>query len=351
MKDYRKILEGVVNIISTTEKSDTVSNICSYIDENCPELKESKDERIRKWLIEYFNDGIEILFNDDLKIGDILAWLEKQSGPKTEPTFLFKVKKDGKEYNVRGIFGDVTVEIEDKPGHFIYADLDDCEIIRGGYGIKESGSPYPTKLATFSEQEPVNPKFQPGDWVVCEDDCSVHQIKGCFENLNNHTYDYELTEGGHISSNDVNKWHLWVLEYDAKVGDILLVSTVTNEPFIYNGNFDDTHVDAYCGINRLGEFMTAYPPYFWAEKKDVRPATKEETKCLFNKMEEIGYEWDAENKKLNNKYSTMYSKIKNKINNLQTSVQELYVLTDDDKAFLNTVSDLLEENKDKNKKL
>ena len=52
MKDYKNILEGVVNIINTTEKSDIgFVNICNYIDDNCPELKESEDEKIRKDII------------------------------------------------------------------------------------------------------------------------------------------------------------------------------------------------------------------------------------------------------------------------------------------------------------
>lgn len=46
-----------------------------------------------------------------------------------------------------------------------------------------------------------------------------------------------------------------------------------------------------------------------------------------------------------NKYSDMYFRIKNKMNNIQMSLQ--YGLSNDDKAFLEMVSDLLEENKDK----
>lgn len=257
MKDYKKILEGVVNIISTTEESEIISNICSYIDESCPELGiKAMDEKIRKWLVGYFNqyatDGIE-KFGNGLEVKDVIAWLEKQgepeplyvrfgdipsnekskiyrgeeeigeedgvsvypafevngnivlgltlpitkstlytqqhlleyenrpcylvkgdcvgkdadgqplicniqiikkidnyrvkkekvdnannSAPKTEPTFLFKVKYNSKEYNVRGIFGDVCLELYDEsesnPDHFIYVSLDDCdEIIKGGY--------------------------------------------------------------------------------------------------------------------------------------------------------------------------------------------------------------------------
>lgn len=46
-----------------------------------------------------------------------------------------------------------------------------------------------------------------------------------------------------------------------------------------------------------------------------------------------------------NKYSDMYSRIKTKMNNIQMALQ--YGLSNDDKAFLEIVSDLLEENKNK----
>ena len=75
MKDYKKILEGVVNIINTTKKSDIgFANICTYIGENCPELKESEDERIRQRII-------PALHGDVLEMSEIkeaIAWLEKQ---------------------------------------------------------------------------------------------------------------------------------------------------------------------------------------------------------------------------------------------------------------------------------
>lgn len=47
-----------------------------------PELKESKDEWIRKWLIRYFEQKSDnnVIFAD-ISLRDILAWLEKQSKP------------------------------------------------------------------------------------------------------------------------------------------------------------------------------------------------------------------------------------------------------------------------------
>lgn len=81
MKDYKKILEGVVNIINTTEKSDIgFANICTYIGENCPEIKESEDDRIREALINQFSDYKRRGENHGFGYSNdkILVWLEKQ---------------------------------------------------------------------------------------------------------------------------------------------------------------------------------------------------------------------------------------------------------------------------------
>ena len=78
MKDYKKILEGVVNIINTTEKSDIgFANICTYIGKNCSELAESEDERIREEIINYFEHYPNIIVKRERK-SDYIAWLEKQ---------------------------------------------------------------------------------------------------------------------------------------------------------------------------------------------------------------------------------------------------------------------------------
>lgn len=80
--EYKEILKGIVNIINTTEKSDIgFANICTYIGENCPELKESEDERIRKEIIAVFKGQTAFTTEEDGK--KYIAWLEKQGVSKS----------------------------------------------------------------------------------------------------------------------------------------------------------------------------------------------------------------------------------------------------------------------------
>ena len=90
--NYKEILEGVVNIINTTEKSDIgFANICAYIGKNYPELKKNDDERIRKKIInlvkksnEYGGYALHKQESDEM-----LAWLEKQG---EHANFLSKIQ-------------------------------------------------------------------------------------------------------------------------------------------------------------------------------------------------------------------------------------------------------------------
>ncbi len=114
MKDYKKILEGVVHIINTTEKSDIgFDNICAYIGENCPELKESEDDRIRKEIITFIKkrdrSGCDYDYNQ------WLAWLENQGeqkvANKVEPKFKvgdWVIDKQGIAHQIANVVENVT---------------------------------------------------------------------------------------------------------------------------------------------------------------------------------------------------------------------------------------------------
>lgn len=142
-----------------------------------PELKESEGEKIKKLLKHYLEvRRCQTKDNEEyINCNHFLAWLEKQgeklqgktaleaikeekvdNANKVEPKF--KVKYAGSEYDVLEIKefpgGVIYYGIEDEPNHIDYVLPENCEII-SGYGVKEKGSPYPTKSTIFSQQNPA----------------------------------------------------------------------------------------------------------------------------------------------------------------------------------------------------
>lgn len=75
---YNKLVEAV-KVLQETNLSD--EGIQNWVNDNVPELAESEDEKIRQWLIKYFNkadfNGM-LEYVNGIKAEDILAWLEKQ---------------------------------------------------------------------------------------------------------------------------------------------------------------------------------------------------------------------------------------------------------------------------------
>ena len=132
-----------------------VNEICKENDDSLT----NEDEKIRKALIEYFNEQCDMSDWNGVYGYQVVVWLEKQGvqkpADKSEPKF--KVKYAGREYNVLEIkenMGITWYGIEDEPNHIDYVKANSCEII-SGYAIKENGSPYPTKPAIFAGHNPT----------------------------------------------------------------------------------------------------------------------------------------------------------------------------------------------------
>ena len=101
-------------------------------------MKSAKDE----------NDMGNIWFAENW-VKNRLKSLRPQPKEEREP---MEIKYGGKIYQVHGVRslpgGATGYIIEDEPGHY------DCimnpeEVLGGGYGVKQNGSPYPTKEVTF----------------------------------------------------------------------------------------------------------------------------------------------------------------------------------------------------------
>lgn len=144
------------------------------------------------------------------------------------------------------------------------------------------------------EQKPtdkVKPKFKVGDWIVFNG--LVLFIKEVVQG-----YYRTISVGGIPNSYDWgidNVARLWTIR-DAKDGDMICVK---NAPFIYK-HHDSRYIYTYCTLNFEGEFLSL-TPLCWdivTYYGEIFPATKEQRDFLFSKMNEAGYEWDAENKQL-----------------------------------------------------
>ena len=236
-KKYKEALQRAKEICATL--SDKAMS--EYI---FPELKESEDERIRKELIDFFQDWHKVKPSRlSVNVSDILAWLEKQ-GQQEEPQ---------------------VYETED--GEIItYSETD-------GYKV-------------------VEPKFNVGDWIV---------FNGFILHIDEVVDGYYRTTtiGGIPNSYDWdidNVARLWSIQ-DAKEGDVL--AYVTDE--------EDLWIMIYWSLYEPYEGHVHYHALLVNDKfsdkgtccisiNDLKPATKEQRDLLFQKMKESGYEWDAEKK-------------------------------------------------------
>lgn len=153
------------------------------------------------------------------------------------------------------------------------------------------------KLTPVENESPnsVESKFKVGDWILIDIPCKV---KGVDEH-GNYIVEYINSDNKemHILSKNFceSHFHLWTLA-NAKEGNIICIK---NAPFIYKSH-DSRYIYTHCTLNFEGEFLSL-TPLCWDIVKyydEIFPATKEQRDFLFSKMNEAGYEWDADKKEL-----------------------------------------------------
>ena len=259
MKDYKKILEGIVNIISTTEKSDTVSNICSYIDENCPELKESEDEKIRKTLIELVkcNERSGYTSFNGVSTDSILAWLEKQNN-NNKPDFRERYKK-----------------------------MTESEWFKKTYEDKSCG----IDNVSIDEADKIKPKFHKGEWII---------FNGSILLVNEVVQGYYRT----ISRDGIYNSYDWSIDYaarpwtieEAKDGDIL--TSYDHRYYVIFKEIDGLDIGCYCTFYINVGSIPTFCIDTLQNKANFHPVTDKEREFFLEKVNEFGYNWDCENKKL-----------------------------------------------------
>ena len=146
----------------------------------------------------------------------------------------------------------------------------------------------------------VEPKFKVGDWIV---------FNGLTLLVNEVVQGYyrTISKGGIPNSYD---WgidyaaRLWTIE-DAKEGDVLvcesgwtcIFKTLVNEETFGSYCFMDS-TEWFCGLG--SECHTLKEEFVKAYNGKIQPAKKEQRDLFFKKMQESGYEWNAEKKVLKN---------------------------------------------------
>ena len=242
------------------------SNRCTigFMNEIFPELAESEDERIRKALINYFNN-FHLQTFADLNPKKILDWLEKQG---EQETLCDKCRKEQPSHSCQDIteLGRCAVEHKQKP------------------------------------DDKIEPKFEieEGKWYVCT---QTYTLRGKIVAIKGQTYKSNQNgaievEDGHlfidkIDGKALNYFKPWTIE-DAKDGDVLATEDWV---FIFEKINSNEKPVCYCHYDIELGFRIDTNSYI-ASSSEIYPATKEQRDILFQKMREAGYKWDADKKEL-----------------------------------------------------
>lgn len=265
-KRYDSAIERAKKVKKGEADAEPGTSICEYI---FPELRESEDERIRKWIIDdiRYNMNNEPLNNSEYKkkAERAIAWLEKQGEQKVSYTTLVETGNGG-------INALVTRELP----------INSCD------------------NANYCK---VEPKFKVGDFIV-NDYCFGKVIE-----ITNDAYLLDTEQG--IPFSCEHNAHLWSIK-DAKDGDVLFHSdSASNGIFIFKELLKcgfSVKIICYCDYDSedgfcLGEYHTCC----WADAKILHPATKEQRDLLFAKMHEAGWEWDEDKKELNRMVAPIFN--------------------------------------------
>ena len=214
------------------------------------------------------------------KIVDECIYGEHNPVDKVKPKF--KVKYAGNEYNVfevKDIAGVTFYGIEDEPNHIDYVQAENCERVNG-YSIKESGSPFPTKPAKFSEQNST--------WSE-EDESRLTHILRLLDVKDDKKY---ILIFGLNSLQDLEKDIAWLKSLKDKVGCEANCTTTKEQNIYKNGVFQEAE-----GVRIWHNGHTFLVPKDWNKgewpllNKKGEENSKQNKKHLMNEIDAL-LDWD-----------------------------------------------------------
>lgn len=304
MENYKEKYEQLINFIK--DLYPYMSKYCrEKVEGVCPELKESEDERIRKSLIELVRQSSDALAKQNQN--NMIAWLEKQGEQNKQHLYdiivalwdlLDKIDTFSElkitDTNSDNPFSKI-MHITQERHKFVKSDGYDLFI----NDVKITNYKSLEKQGEQNLANKLEAKFKVGDWIT-NGDYSYQIIK-------TDGLDYTLkSQNGAIVVYDIdyieNEFHLWDITKDAKKGDVLYCKKefIDGKEVIvmYSGINIHNYVDSYCRYNSKLGFNTYITHVLNVEHDFIVPATKEQCDLLFQKMKDVGLEWNAEKKEL-----------------------------------------------------
>lgn len=146
----------------------------------------------------------------------------------------------------------------------------------------------------------VEPKFNVGDWIVFNGlTLYINEVvKGYYRTISKdgipNSYDWDID----------NAARLWTIK-EARDGNVLVCES--GWTCIFKTLVNDETFGSYCFMDSTGWFCelgsachTLKEEFVKAYNGKIQPATKEQRDFFFAKMQESGYEWNAEKKVLKN---------------------------------------------------
>lgn len=269
------------------------------LEEIFPELRESDDEKIRKWLIgtikQIPDDSIEW---KTICKSDVLAWLDRPSELKHKFNIGDIISNGQVVYRVCNITKNCIgqdcyflVNVESEKDGTRYLKLTDPEGKQHNLGeitwLCEQVDKSFEKQGEQKSANKIEPKFREGDWIV-QENIGVYKVIEICESW------YEVVDGedNHYSISFDKEYmcRLWDIAKDAKDGDAIQLGGVTA---IFKEYISNPYCKCYCSV---------YDEEFGIPRQDgedniygctnATPATKEQRDLLFQKMKESGYEFD-----------------------------------------------------------
>lgn len=254
-KKYKETFEKAREIYNDSFFNEGVSGY-NLMERLFPELRESEDEKIKKALINYFDNANKSDENPLMQYGiqtdKVITWLKKQ-GEKPQGKSALEAVNEEKVAN------QICVKPSDN----------------------------------------IKPKFMVGDWIT--NGLCTWKIELIRDGLYCQTQ-CDIECGGDIESID-KEYHLWTIA-DAKPGDIL--ASELCDSIILFGGIKDNNIDFYCDydfteIEVPGDrFAVNNGQHYGSveDTEDFHPATKEQRDVLMKAMKEAGYTFDFDKKEL-----------------------------------------------------